>query len=68
MDLPASAELGAAFGAARLGMMVATGETSSVATPPAISATIDPDPFLRAAFDDGMDRYKKAGTAIGELK
>lgn len=67
VEVPASAELGAAFGAARLGMMVATGEDRSVATPPEISATIAPDPSMRAAFDDGMERYRKARTAIGEL-
>lgn len=67
VDLPASAELGAAFGAARLGMMVATGEIASVATPPTISATIEPDLTLCAAFDEGMERYKKARKAIGAL-
>lgn len=67
VDLPASAELGAAFGAARLGMMVATGETLSVATPPAIARTIEPDTRLSDAFDAGMDRYKAAGHAVGDL-
>jgi xylulokinase len=67
VDLPASAELGAAFGAARLGMMVAVGETRTIATPPEISATIEPDRSLTDAFDEGMTRYGAARQAIGEL-
>ena len=67
VDLPASAELGAAFGAARLGMMVATGETASVATPPQIAKSIDPDQALIFDFDEGMARYTQARQAIGEL-
>ncbi len=68
VDLPASAELGAAFGAARLGMMVATGETLAVATPPAIARTIEPETDLSDAFDAGMNRYRAARSAIGDLK
>lgn len=68
IDLPSSAELGAAFGAARLGMMVATGEIETVATPPHISDSIDPETSLMVAFDEGMDRYKAAQKAIGEIR
>lgn len=68
IDLPSSAELGAAFGAARLGMMVATGEIEMVATPPHISDSIDPETSLMVAFDEGMDRYKAAQKAIGEIR
>lgn len=67
VDVPVSAELGAAFGAARLGMMVATGEVAAVATPPDINETIDPEASLSDAFENGMVRYKAAQTAIGEL-
>lgn len=68
VDLPASAELGAAFGAARLGMMVATGETLAIATPPAIARTIEPETDLLDAFDAGMNRYRTARSALGDLK
>jgi xylulokinase len=67
IDLPASAELGAAFGAARLGMMVATGEVEAIATPPQITATIEPVGSLTAAFDEGMSRYTAAQKAIGDI-
>lgn len=67
VDLPASAELGAAFGAARLGMMVAGGQPGAIATPPEISETIEPDRALSDAFDEGMTRYKAARQAIGAL-
>ena len=67
IDVPDAAELGAAFGAARLGMMAATGEVESIATPPTIKETIAPDPDLIAAFDDGMTRYRAAQRAIGEI-
>lgn len=67
IDLPASAELGAAFGAARLGMMVATGEVGTIAASPKIKATIDPVGSMRAAFDDGMSRYAAAQKAIGDI-
>jgi xylulokinase len=67
VDVPASAELGAAFGAARLGMMVASGDISNVATQPEISATFEPDPALVSAFDEGMARYRAAQGAIGEI-
>lgn len=67
VDLPASAELGAAFGAARLGMMVATGETLAIATPPAVARTIEPNSDLADAFDAGIDRYRAARRAVGDL-
>jgi xylulokinase len=67
IDLPASAELGAAFGAARLGMMVATGEVETIATPPKITSTIEPVGSLTAAFDEGMSRYTAAQKAIGDI-
>ena len=67
IDVPDAAELGAAFGAARLGMMAAIGKVESIATPPTIKETIAPDPDLIAAFDDGMARYRAAQRAIGEI-
>lgn len=68
IDLPSSAELGAAFGAARLGMMVATGETVTIATPPKIASTIVPDKALIHEFDAGMERFRAARQLIGEIR
>ena len=57
--LPDAADLGGAFGAARLGMMAETGDLS-VATEPPIARTIDPDPTLINAFNDAHARHKRA--------
>ena len=57
--LPDAADLGGAFGAARLGMMADTGDLG-VATEPPIARTIDPDPTLVDAFKDAHIRHKRA--------
>ncbi|MBT8418323.1 MAG: xylulokinase [Silicimonas sp.] len=67
VDVPSSAELGAALGAARLAMMAASGDTKKIATPPEIDRIVEPDAGLGAAFDDGMSRYRAARDAIGAL-
>lgn len=52
--LPDEADRGGAFGAARLGLMAATGaDPATVCTPPAIAAEVHPDPAL-------ADRYAAA--------
>jgi xylulokinase len=66
LSIPEAGDFGAAFGAARLGMMAATGDPS-IATPPRITRTVAPDAGLAAAFDDGHARYKRAAQAILEL-
>jgi xylulokinase len=66
LSIPEAGDFGAAFGAARLGMMAATGDTG-LATPPRITRTVAPDPALAAAFDDGHARYRAAAKAILEL-
>ncbi|MEO0485383.1 MAG: xylulokinase [Pseudomonadota bacterium] len=58
LHLPEDASVGAAFGAARLGMMAATGDTS-LATPPTIARVIDPNPALSSAFTDAHARYRR---------
>jgi len=65
--LPVAGDFGAAFGAARLGMMAATGAGAELATPPAIAREIPPDPGLTAAFDDAHARYAAARSALKEL-
>jgi xylulokinase len=66
LSIPEAGDFGAAFGAARLGMMAATGDTG-LATPPRITRTVAPDAGLAAAFDDGHARYMRAAQAILEL-
>ncbi|MDV7270041.1 xylulokinase [Thioclava sp. A2] len=59
--LPAEGDFGAAFGAARLGILAATGATpDEVCTPPAIAATIEPERDLSAAFAEGYARFTAA--------
>ena len=65
--LPVAGDFGAAFGAARLGMMAATGAGAELAQPPEIAREIAPDAALAAAFDDGHARHVAARTAIREL-
>jgi xylulokinase len=67
VNVPADGDFGGAFGAARLGIMAATGAGAEIAAPPAIARQIDPDPALVAAFDAGHARYRAAAKAIGNL-
>jgi len=66
IQIPVSGDFGAAFGAARLGMMAATGDTS-IATPPKIAATIDPNTTLQAAFSEAHHRYTQTYAALKNL-
>jgi xylulokinase len=68
VSVPVAGDFGGAFGAARLGLMAATGAGAEVATPPAIARRVDPDPALANAFNDGHARYRAAAQAIGSLK
>ena len=57
--VPESGDFGAAFGAARLGLMAATGaDAAQVCTPPRIAAEIAPDAALRPAFADALSRFR----------
>lgn len=67
IDVPQEGELGAAFGAARLGMMAATGAGAQIATPPAMARHIEPERSLSAAFEDGYARYVTVREAIATL-
>jgi xylulokinase len=65
VDVPAEGDFGAAFGAARLGLIGAEGaDPLSVCTPPAISSSIEPDAGLRSAFEDAYRRYRDLYPAI----
>jgi xylulokinase len=65
VDIPAEGDFGAAFGAARLGMIAATGaDPFAVCAPPTTDRTIAPDPALVPAFQEAHARYRKLYPAI----
>lgn len=67
IDLPVAGDFGGAFGAARLGMMAATGQGAALATRPRISRTLDPDPALVDAFSEAHATYRATYTALKGL-
>jgi xylulokinase len=65
VDLPADGDFGAAFGAARLGLIAATGANpTAVLTAPATAATIEPETALTATYEDAYQRYRRLYPAI----
>ena len=67
LDVPQDGDFGAALGAARLGMMAATGVGSEIALPPPVARSIDPDPALADAMADGHARYQQAYRLLKDL-
>ncbi|MBB5573057.1 MULTISPECIES: xylulokinase [Rhizobium] len=68
VDLPADGDFGAAFGAARLGLIAATGaDPVEVCTPPKTAGTIDPVASLTDAYADAYKRYRALYPAIKAL-
>jgi xylulokinase len=68
VDIPADGDFGAAFGAARLGLIAATGaDPVSVCTPPKTEATVEPVTALTEAYDAAYQRYRAAYPAIRSL-
>jgi xylulokinase len=58
LDLPEGAEIGAAFGAARLGMMAAgVGTIEAICRKPAIRARFEPDPDKTPILAERRERY-----------
>jgi xylulokinase len=68
VDLPAAGEFGAALGAARLGLMAATGAGVEAAPPPPVARRIDPDPALTGAFDDAHARWQEARDGLTGMR
>ena len=69
IDLPAAGDVGGAFGAARMGIMAATGESQKrVCTKPKVAKTIEPDLKAKSAYDAQYARYTKIYPAIKEIK
>ena len=65
VDLPADGDFGAAFGAARLGLVAATGaDPVAVCSAPATAETIEPEAALTAAYEDAYQRYRRLYPAI----
>ena len=64
VDLPVAGDFGGAFGAARLGLMAATGAGAEIATRPKIARSVDPDRALVDAFGAGHARFRAAQTAL----
>ncbi|NKK78328.1 xylulokinase [Rhizobium leguminosarum] len=68
VDLPADGDFGAAFGAARLGLIAATGaDPITVCTPPVTAGTIEPVASLSGAYEDAYTRYRALYPAIKSL-
>ncbi len=65
VEIPADGDFGAAFGAARLGLIAGTGaDPFAVCTTPATIETIEPDTSLSAAYADAYERYRSLYPAI----
>jgi xylulokinase len=67
--LPGSGEFGAALGAARLGMVAATGiPPEQVMTAPDLSETIDPDTEMQAVFYVAYCAFRRAYSAVKSIQ
>ena len=68
IDLPAAGDIGGAFGAARMGLVAATGANfKQVFSKPKIAKTITPEKSALAAYEDQFQRYKKIYPAIKDI-
>ncbi|KAB1088043.1 xylulokinase [Neorhizobium galegae] len=68
VDIPADGDFGAAFGAARLGLIAATGaDPLSVCSAPKTDETIEPVAALLEAYDTAYARYRALYPAIRSL-
>jgi len=68
VDIPTDGDFGGAFGAARLGLIAATGaDPVQVCTPPATDETIEPDAALASAYEAAYQRYRALYPAISAL-
>ncbi|KQZ93904.1 xylulose kinase [Mesorhizobium sp. Root157] len=65
VDVPADGDFGAAFGAARLGLIAANdADPHAICTPPPTAETIEPDTALAGGFADAYQRYRALYPAI----
>ncbi|TCL69582.1 xylulokinase [Rhizobium sp. BK251] len=69
VDIPADGDFGAVFGAARLGLIAATGaDPVAVCTPPKTASTIEPVTALSGVYADAYKRYRALYPAIKSLQ
>lgn len=65
VDLPADGDFGAAFGAARLGLIAAAdADPVAVCTAPETAETIAPEGPLVQAYEDAYQRYRRLYPAL----
>jgi xylulokinase len=65
VQIPAQGDFGAAFGAARLGLIAASGaDPLAACAPPRIAETIEPESGLQAAFDQAYGHYRALYPAL----
>jgi len=64
IEIPEAGDFGGAFGAARLGLMAATGAGAEIATAPRIQRVVEPDGALAPAFAEAHRRYRDAYAAL----
>lgn len=65
IDVQAEGDHGAALGAARLGLIAATGaDPFGICIPPPIAVTIEPGRAQRASYEDAYQRYRALYPAI----
>ncbi|QHQ36029.1 xylulokinase [Algicella marina] len=68
IDVPQDGDFGGAFGAARLGLIAATGASvTDVCTPPPVAASIDPVASLSEAYKSAYARYRALYPAVKGL-
>ena len=68
VDVPADGDFGGAFGAARLGLIAATGaDFTSVCTAPRIARTVKPEAKARGAYEKAYARYVQIYPSIREI-
>ena len=68
VDIPADGDFGAAFGAARLGLIAATGaDPLAVCTAPKTEETVEPVAALSDAYEVAYGRYRAAYPALKAL-
>jgi xylulokinase len=69
IDVPAAGDFGAAFGAARLGLIAATGaDPVLVCTPPPVVETVEPHAEHTAAFATARELYRALYPAIRDAR
>ena len=69
VDVPAEGDFGAAFGAARLGLVAAeAADPAAVCSVPEIRESIEPNRALAGAFADAYQRYRSLYPAIASIR